>query len=201
MTIVIYLLKILHCKICEKKVTAFVVRNVTFCFTKYVLVRKARGDSFVVDNTDQKCTTNWWDCTYGGTFSINCKQICNFLNNYNIKHFHIKNLTCYWRCAENDSALTFCLVHVRILHIKPRFVRDDRNCTTPTYFFFHTFSFRITYFLFYWFRCLLSLNLRLWAKFFVLAVLIIRLYSYAVSFWKCPAIKKWSHVISSKVDT
>lgn len=31
-----------------------------------------------------------WNCTNGGTFSINCKDFSNFFNNYNIKHFHIK---------------------------------------------------------------------------------------------------------------
>jgi len=32
------------------------------------------------------------NCTYGGTFSINCKEFSHFLNNYNIKHFQIKKI-------------------------------------------------------------------------------------------------------------
>jgi hypothetical protein len=39
----------------EKMVTGCVARNVMSGTTKYVLVRKARGSLFVVDDTNQNC--------------------------------------------------------------------------------------------------------------------------------------------------
>jgi hypothetical protein len=58
----------------------------------------------VVDATDR-------NCTYGGTFSINCKEFPIFYNN-NIKHFRKKNLTHSSNYAEHVSALILYLVHV-----------------------------------------------------------------------------------------
>jgi hypothetical protein len=43
-----------------KNVTGCVARKAISGTTKYALVRKVRGSSFMVDDTDQNCTTNWW---------------------------------------------------------------------------------------------------------------------------------------------
>jgi hypothetical protein len=51
MTSVIFLFKQLHCQIYER-VTACAARNVMSGMTKYALVRKARGNSFVIDASD-----------------------------------------------------------------------------------------------------------------------------------------------------
>jgi hypothetical protein len=53
------------------------------------------------------------NCTYRGTFLIKCMEFSHFLNNYNIKHFHIKKIL-YTQSSytEHVSALTVYLVHV-----------------------------------------------------------------------------------------
>jgi hypothetical protein len=41
----------------KKKVRGCPARNATFGTTRYALVQKTRGNSFVADSTDQNCTT------------------------------------------------------------------------------------------------------------------------------------------------
>jgi hypothetical protein len=49
-------------------------KNVMSGTVKHVLVRKVRGNSFVVYATDKDCTSSDQNCTYGVTFSIHCKE-------------------------------------------------------------------------------------------------------------------------------
>jgi hypothetical protein len=51
------------------------------------------------------------DCTYGGTFMINCKEYSNFYSS-NIKHFHTKNLTYSSIYTEHVSAEILYLLQV-----------------------------------------------------------------------------------------
>ena len=52
-------------------------KNVMSGTMKHVFVRKARGNSLVVYATDNDCTSSDQNCTYGGTFSIHCKEFSN----------------------------------------------------------------------------------------------------------------------------
>ena len=75
--------------------------------------------------------------TYGGTFSINCKDFCNIFYNYNIKHFHIKKINLPRTLVSTDTLSSSCL-----LQIKACFVGNYRNCTTLPYIL----SINITYY-------------------------------------------------------
>jgi len=65
------------------------MKNMTRCFarsvipgtTKYELARKANCSSFMSDDTVPPSDRN---LTYGGTFSINCKEFSNFFYNYSV---------------------------------------------------------------------------------------------------------------------
>jgi hypothetical protein len=91
------------------KVIGCVVRNVMSGATKCALVRKARDNVHMADSTD--C-----NCTYGGTFSINCKEFSNFL------------IQLHRTCFSTDTLSCSC-----ILHGKACFACNDRNCTTLPY--------------------------------------------------------------------
>jgi len=55
---VFLLLELLHCQI-YRRMWLGVLPEMQYYTTKCALVRKARGRSFMVDDTDQNCTTNW----------------------------------------------------------------------------------------------------------------------------------------------
>jgi hypothetical protein len=79
-------------------VTGCVARNVVFGTTKYALVRKARGNLFMVDTTNH-----------------NCKEFSNiFFYNYGINHSNTKtkNLMYSSSHTEHVAALILYLIYV-----------------------------------------------------------------------------------------
>jgi hypothetical protein len=63
----------------KKDVTRCVTRNVMSGTMKYALARNARGNSGVADGLIRTVPPRDRNCTYGGTFSANCKEFSNFL--------------------------------------------------------------------------------------------------------------------------
>jgi hypothetical protein len=62
-----------------KKVTGCVTTNVMSGTTKYVLVREARGIPLWLVPLIRIVRPSDRNCAYGGTFSINCTEISDFL--------------------------------------------------------------------------------------------------------------------------
>jgi hypothetical protein len=127
---VIFLLKLLHCQTYDKRwlgvlpqMQCLVPWNMRWCLRQMAIHLWSMPLSRTVSPSD-------WNCTYGGTFSINCKECSHFLNITVLNIFASKNLTYLIELQRTYFNIDNLLCS---LHIKACFVRNDRNCTLLPY--------------------------------------------------------------------
>ena len=121
-----FLLKLLHCQTYDKRwlgvlpqMQCLVPQIMHWCLRQMAI----HFWSMPLSRTESPSDRN---CTYRGIFLINGMEFSHFLNNYNIKHFHIKNI---WHIEssyiEHISALTVYFVHVfyTLKHVLPKMIK------------------------------------------------------------------------------